>query len=379
MRSGKAFSRISRQLAEFARNRRYYGLPYALRAFCGFLVSFFVRHVIRREPFSAVPDDVYASPAAERAEALPDTCYVERLAASVPPDAELVFYIHLIISLGDIVACEPVVRYLKARWQGAKVVWIVRKGYEAVLKCNPFIAEVRTVANLAESSALLASLDVAKGQVAVDLHFNGLRCPDTGFIHHNAVNPFITFETYLHCGNLLEAFSLCAGMEVPDEPPVFYLDPAVRVPQKLPERYVVFHCKSNMRIKDWTARKWNALALRLLRLGYTVVELGTERIIRTKSGRYVDCTDIADLQEIAAIISRAECFVGIDSGFAHIANCFGVKSVLIFGVYYHYSDYRIYSGGFGKGENCRIVFDHRYGSFRVRVKDVERAFIELIG
>ena len=370
-------SRALRLCAEFSRNCRYYGLLYASCVFARFLASFFLRHIVRRQPFSKIQAESIPPLPAEWRETVPDTRYVERQAASVPQGRQLVFYIHLIVSLGDIIACEPVVRYLKMRWRYAKVFWIVKENYASVLTYNPFIDKVITVQNLAESSALLASLDVAEGQVGVDLHFNNLRCTDTGFIHHNGINPFITFNTYLYYGNLLESFCLCAGMEKLDLPPAFYLSPLLSFPENLPQNYVVFHCKSNMRIKDWTARKWNALAKKLLRRGCTIVELGSERIIRSKEAHYVDCTSVRDLQLIALIISRAQAFVGIDSGFAHIANCFGIKSVLIFGIYHHYTDYRIYSGNFASCKDCRIVFDHRYGSFHVKVRDVEKAFLSL--
>lgn len=43
-----------------------------------------------------------------------------------------------------------------------------------------------------------------------------------------------------------------------------------------------------------------------------------------------DLTDCLDLQQIVVVISRADAFVGLDSGFAHIAGAFHVPSVVYF-------------------------------------------------
>ena len=194
-----------------------------------------------------------------------------------------------------------------------------------------------------------------------------------GLVHQNKVNPFITFNTYLNYGSLLEAFCLCAGVEKLNEAPIFYLSPKISLPKNIPPHYIVFHCKSNVRIKNWTKRKWNCLAKKLLRNGYTIVELGKEQIVKSKHASYMNCTGSRSLQEIAKIIECAEGFVGIDSGFAHIANCFNIPAVLIFGVYYHYTNYKVYSGYYANPKNCAIIFDHKYGSFHVKVNDVFKA------
>lgn len=362
--------KLQRIIGEVRKERRYYGSFRALLFFFSFCTSFFIRHIVKGDHFTNVP--------LEKAEEVPnssviDTMYVERRINTLSPGTEITFYVHLILSLGDVVACEPVARYLKKRWPHSKIVWIVRQDYEALLTYNPFIDTIMTVSSLGESSQFVSGLKADDGEILVDLHFNGLRCEKTGIVHHNNVNPFITFRTYLNYGNLLEAFCLAAGLPKLNWQPVFYLAPSIEVPKYFPERYVVFHCKSNVRIKNWTKKKWNILAKYLLQRGVRIVEIGKEQIIQSKSKLYYNSTDIHNIQQVAKIIKGASCFVGIDSGFAHIANCFAIPAVLIFGIYYHYTDYKIYSGNYAESKSCTILFDHKYGSFHVKVKQVEKA------
>lgn len=358
----------------FVQNFIWYGPAQSLILFLKFCWHFFAKHILHRKGFSVKKESNLPEPSVPKK--IDDT-WIERQVKSLSEGTFPVFYLHLIVSLGDIVALEPVPRFLKQKYPLSKIIWITKKQYASLIQFNPYIDKIISVNELKESSSILKNLDLRNGQIPVDLHFDGLS--EKGYTHHNIVNPAINIGNYLNYGNLLQAFCLCAGMKIPDMQPHFYFAENVLLPNELPEKYIVFHCKSNMLVKDWTKRKWNKLAKYLLGKGFNIVELGTEPVIKSRSKNYFDFTNIHNLQQIAKIIQNTSYFVGIDSGFAHMANCFDIKAVLVFGIYRNYKDYKIYSGNYNQGKNVRIVFDHNYGSWHVKVRDVERAFYEIAG
>lgn len=267
-------------------------------------------------------------------------------------------YIELTEHLGDIIACEPVVRYLKEKKPDKKICWIINKKYKDVIIANPYIDNVIEVNNLYDADCICA--DKRKnGDEIIDMHYDGRICIEAGKIHTNLngnkINEFNIFENNR---SILQAFSQIAGLEELNEKPDFYLQKNISVSRKIPSKYVVFHCKSNTKSKDWTPEKWNLLAKKILKLGMNIVEIGMEPIIKSRNPNYYNCTDINDIQQIAMIIKNAHCFIGIDSAFAHIANCFDIYSILIFGKYMNFKKYNPYSGNFGKCKNCTIIYTH---------------------
>lgn len=280
------------------------------------------------------------------------------------------FYVHLIRSLGDIIACEPVPRFLKSLVPDAKVYWILYGKYKSVLQYNPFVDEIIEVQSLSESSDLINSIENEIGKIVVDLHLDGLQCTSTGRFHRNLVNPSVNMSNYLQYGGLLESFSLAAGLPKLNDRPRFHFSPQVSIPTGLPDKYIVFHCKSAMPVKDWPVRKWNNLAQKLIKHGYKIVEIGEKNIISSRSESYFDCTTEHNLQKIAKIVEKAQLFVGIDSAFAHLANCFDKKAVLIIGILPIAKKYHLYSNDFEKNTNTiKLSVSERSARF-VKVADV---------
>lgn len=77
--------------------------------------------------------------------------------------------------------------------------------------------------------------------------------------------------------------------------------------------------------------------------------------------------------ELAYIISKAKCFIGIDSGFAHFANAFDIPSVIILGEYRLFKKYMPYSGSFATRTGSVVIQNDGPASF-VAVEDVCKAF-----
>ena len=299
-----------------------------------------------------------ATKQALKEESCPDTGYIERQVhkkQSLGID-NLQFYIHCIESLGDVIACEPIARYLKKQYPGCKITWISKKSTSAVVKYNPYLDGVIEVDYLGQSIELLEKLKKDEHNVIVDCHQDGRRCVITNKIHRNPINPQINEYTYLDYGSLLANFCLSAGLPPLIDAPQFHFDPQLQKFSEIGGKYVVFHCKSAELCKDWTVDKWNALANKLINEGYSVIEVGLEPQVSFKNEKYYDYTSVNDIQKIGKIIEGAFCFIGVDSAFAHLANCVGTYGILIFGKYKYFDKPMMYTGDYSNGTNATILF-----------------------
>lgn len=266
-------------------------------------------------------------------------------------------YIELVERIGDIVACEPVSKYLRQKYPDKKIFWIVNKNYKDIVAYNPYIDGIIYVDSLFEADEFCNNKR-NNGDIIINLHYDGYICSKTKKSHKNNNNSLITDKNIFSNGrSILNSFSQVAGLEPLDDAPEFHLKEDLVLPEYLPNEYIVFHCKSSMQTKDWTVKKWNELAKKIAKTGVKIVEIGQEQIIKLDSPNYCNCTNINDLQTIALIIKNAKCFIGIDSAFSHIANCFNIYSILIFGKYMRFRLYNPYSGNFGKNQNCTIIFN----------------------
>ncbi len=283
------------------------------------------------------------------------TDLIERRVLKQGKDRQIQIVVNCIESLGDVIATEPISRYIKNKYTNCKLTWIVKDIYSDVVKYNKCIDEVITVKDLIEADKLLYGEMNRPGTVIVDTHYDGRRC-NNNYIHKNPNNPCINEKTYFNYGSVLATFCLSSGLPPLKDEPKFHLDPELSVVNLgLPERYIVVHCKSAESVKDWSADKWQLLIDKLLKENIAVVEIGISKTIRSKNSNYFDFTGKRSIQLVSKIIEKAEYFIGIDSCFAHVANCFDVFAFLLMGKYKTFDQYNPYSGKYGREENCEII------------------------
>lgn len=267
------------------------------------------------------------------------------------------FWVLLVMSLGDIMACEPIPRRLKALAPGAKVHWIVLGQFAEALEGNPYVDEVVKVASLTEGKEIASAKASGDGNaIVVDCHFDGTSCPATNRIFQNPANPAVNVHNYYAFGPLLGTFSLAAGLPISDDAPLFHL--GAEFPQELEQAFkapcVVFHCHSSEKCRDLPDAKWNEMAARLTDAGVNVVEVGSVRALAGRNGVF-DFTGRRSLRKIAGAIDAAKVFVGIDSAFAHMANAMRKQSVVILGKFRNFESYFPYSGEFSRSRSFSVV------------------------
>jgi len=95
------------------------------------------------------------------------------------------------------------------------------------------------------------------------------------------------------------------------------------------------HLGAGTSAKRWPMRHWRALVARFLDKGWRVVvvggpeDVGLARAL-AEDPNLRDWTGLMVITETAAMLERADLFVGSDSGPAHLAACAGVPSVILF-------------------------------------------------
>src|SRR5271165_3081752 len=254
----------------------------------------------------------------------------------------------LIEHIGDVVACEPVARYLKLNHPDAHLSWVVRPEYREVIDTNPYIDETVTVDCLTDWMKLSAH---GHYDQVVDLHVNYRICQHCQIpLVKRTGNPFVTAHEWFDHGALLEAFSLGAGLPRLSAQPELYLGPehvhAVDA-LELPGDFCVIHRVSNDPTKDWTEEGWRALAgIAKDRLGLSIIGVGagkTEGLPRPIDGA-LSLVNRLPILQTAEVIRRARLFIGIDSGPGHLANALKVPGVVLLGQFHYFRLYCPYTG-----------------------------------
>lgn len=265
--------------------------------------------------------------------------------------------IGLVEHVGDIVACEPVVRYLRKRHPDAEISWVVRDTYRELIDNNPNIDHTIAVDCLTDWMKWTAH--GAFDQI-VDLHVNERICQHCRIPLRKSVgDTSISGDNHFNHGSLLQAFSRSAGLPPLDDAPVVYIpEAAVRVVDSLglPDNFIVFHCQSNSLEKDWEAARWADLARWVKEnTRYKVVEVGLQPVLSDSGLGAIDLTGRTTLLEMAEILRRSRLFVGVDSGPAHFANALKVPGVILLGQLARFRSYNPFSGDYGAGRNVWLA------------------------
>ncbi len=262
---------------------------------------------------------------------------------------------------GDIVAAEPLSREIRQRHPGAHIVWFVKPVFAELLTTNPNVDETFSEFCVTQRRLLLES---GVFTAVHDMQFwsNNNRCMVCEVFVDNpvALAKGIDVYNYLEFGNLLEVYAQLAELPLPaDDQPRLYLQDRHRHKVdalELPENFIVIHCQSNYAPKDWPAERWNILVDVLTeKYGYDVVEIGLKSNLTVTNPRYRSLCGQLSILETAEVIGRAGYFIGLDSGPAHLANATGVFGFILMGALNNFSSYNVYSGTYGRGEDCVLV------------------------
>lgn len=103
-----------------------------------------------------------------------------------------------------------------------------------------------------------------------------------------------------------------------------------------------------------------------------------EPVLQLRHPLFIDLSGRMRLQVAARVIAGAKGFVGVESGFGHIANATGVFGIIITGRLRHLPEYNHYSGRYLRGEGCNLVRLYDQPAYRVPpalVREVAARFL----
>lgn len=259
---------------------------------------------------------------------------------------------------GDIVACEPVSRYVREQFPSDNIIWIVRKPFAEIVKFNPHLDGFHIEYSVLETILLLENQAFDK---VFNLHISNRFTEYTRQVQKNllADKLNITVYTYFFHGCILEVFSEIAGLPRLNLAPQLYLPPIIqnRINElQLPLQFVVIHAQSNLPSKNWNTSHWHQLVNNILdNSAYVVIEIGLNPEIETVNARILNLCGKLSLLETAEVIRRSKLFIGIDSGPAHFANALGIYGIILLGKLADFDNYMPYSGLYQTGEKVTIV------------------------
>jgi heptosyltransferase-3 len=266
---------------------------------------------------------------------------------------------------GDIVAAEPISRFVKSTYPNSRVVWIVKPVYRELLQNNPNVDEIHGEFCVTERKFLLKT---GVFDQVFELQFrNNNHCPKCQVFTENPIanRRGIDVFTYFNFGNLLEVFAQTGGLIASktafpaDDQPRLYLQDNHRKRVEmlqLVRPYIVVHCQSNYLPKDWPQYRWQMLIDWLAEhYDLNIIEIGLRSSMSVSTPRYKNMCGKLSILETAEVIKRAKYFIGLDSGPSHLANATGTFGIILMGSLNDFPTYNPYSGSFGRQENAFFV------------------------
>jgi heptosyltransferase III len=266
--------------------------------------------------------------------------------------------IMLLEHLGDIVACEPIVRYLREKYPQSFIVWGVKRAYRELIDSNPYIDMTLPVHCLSDRMMLINS---GLFDEVIDLHFSDRYCS----LCRNPIRKAkgaseINLTNYFQYGSLLSAMAQSAGLPNMTEGPKVYIPQSIVTKidsLDLPHEFIAINCTSNAEEKSWPKEKWEKLLKGIqANYGIPVYEIGTKPFIDQPAGICKSLCGQLSILESAEVIRRAKLCIGIDSGPAHLANAVGTPGIILMGSYLGFKKYNPFSGSYGNKKNVAIVY-----------------------
>jgi heptosyltransferase-3 len=273
--------------------------------------------------------------------------------------------------LGDIVAAEPIIDALTHKFPNAKITWIIKPAFRALLENHPKIEW------LIDEPSVLFSMYVTKNHpfdVFYNLHMNDLRSdaffPGRFLENPKALELGLTKANYLHHFNLLEVVSQLADLGKLGGYPHIYLEKgAKKTPVTKP--YWVIHRKSNAQMRDWQDSLWCQLLDQIIAENDVhVIEIGVIEPLSYQSPKFQSLVGKTSLSETLQIIRDAEFFIGVESGPAHIANAFRIPALILCGRFVNFDRYNVYSGAYQQDGIAQIVFNSKGTASELTFEDV---------
>lgn len=250
--------------------------------------------------------------------------------------------------MGDIVTAEPIFRRAHEAEPEREMIFVTRPPYADILRSCPYISRIICRASKEAIQAIQAEFPAGTRYIYINLA-GGPALPPP--------EPVRAFPDRLCVQepSLLNQFQRANGLPESNDAPRFYLDETVKLPAELPEKYVVFHCSSQGKSRQWGMEKFRQLAEVCFARNIAVAEIGFEPVLNLKHPLYFPLCGNPDLHYSARIIRHAAALVGVESGMLHIANAFDIPGFVLSGKLRDMPWYNHYCGNYRSGNAVNLL------------------------
>lgn len=272
------------------------------------------------------------------------------------PDKWLLFRLS---SLGDVVLCTGVIRYLHNQYGWAFDV-LTRPAFAPIFEHNPFVGNIITPAphelKLPASLSFFCKLAAARQDWGLlDLHCS-LRSRMLGFLWRGPVRRYPKFgaerraflkskspelSALLRSSSVTQRYAMALSATPPQREellPELYLTDSEKAAARVllgnirrrPDaRLVALHPFATHARKTWPRGRWLELIKMLEAEGIDWIVVGQGEPLMPDDAR--DLTGQTNLRELAALLAEAELLLTGDSGPMHLASAVGTPVLALFG------------------------------------------------
>lgn len=278
--------------------------------------------------------------------------------------------------LGDLVAAQAILeRDAAAR---GRIYWAVKRPYKDVVRFNPRLSGVIPVSGYLETLFLRRVFRKIRW---LDLHVDGWQCSEYHTIAQNESAIGMNATNYYDYGSLSDVYSLIAcgtkaeGFPAVHAPPGFNARGFLAQHLQAPENpALVVHFTSEEACRSWPAGKAKEFAEWLLvSTDLNIIEFGLKPVLQ-ESQRVCLPRKTITLGQQMALVARGDLFLGVDSGFAHLANAFAVPSIYLIGRYRGFSGHLPW-----RLREHNLVVRSAGDSPDITVADVQQVVQDMIG
>ncbi len=260
--------------------------------------------------------------------------------------------------LGDIVATTAVAGHLR-RTLGpkARIAWVCAAPYVPLLRGDPAIDAVFVEPCL--TSWMLQRRRLPRQTLAVELFLDSDRCCWTGLRVKQHESGWTIHNYYRNGNSLLAAYSGAAGYPLPDLPPSlpgFARMRELRTCARDASRpRVAVHFTSRDGARRWPVPNARRFCENALAAGCVLVELGNDAVLASEMNGIECLPRESDISDHLRALANCDCFVGVDSGFAHCANALELPSLILLGKFRDFPGYSPFSGPHARGSLWRML------------------------
>jgi heptosyltransferase-3 len=244
--------------------------------------------------------------------------------------------------LGDIVAADPAFRAVKQLDEDLVV--LARPNLLGIFEYNPLVSGTIRIDAYLQGLILRSILPMLRWS---NMHVDRHPCNITGIpIRNRAAHGITSDNFYNDRRTLSDVYAIVAAGKILADRPLVYPAPNFPADRWLRSYYsdgakplVIVHTQSADPNRSWAQNLARTAISKLhANIDVNVLELGLNPVLE-ENARIRHLGSAVGIPEQMAIMERSAVFLGVDSGFAHIANALKIPSVYLLGKFQSFNDY----------------------------------------